>query len=221
MKNTVELILSVGGDKSHALSAWTSTSRELTPEKLARIPTLLLKMREGDHGESHRTPFEKSYLQFLITTDIATHIHLIKHRIAVSVNAESARYKELREDKYYIPEDWPDEWQRKLEDHCRQSFELYHACLTDLVSQGLSRKRAKESARYFNPYATQITADVAFNFSSFIHFCNLRVFAQREIAAITKEMIRAVMALENDPFHHSIRVWGLDKYVDDSNSNAN
>jgi hypothetical protein len=35
----------------------------------------------------------------LINSDIASHIHKIKHRIGVSVNADSARYKELK-DKY-------------------------------------------------------------------------------------------------------------------------
>ena len=53
----------------------------------------------------HETPFEKGTVHFLVDTDIASHIHLLKHRIS-SLNAESARYKELKEDKYYLPEDW-------------------------------------------------------------------------------------------------------------------
>jgi hypothetical protein len=39
--NTVELIGHYGGDREHALSAWTSTHRDLTPEKIDRIPKLL------------------------------------------------------------------------------------------------------------------------------------------------------------------------------------
>jgi thymidylate synthase ThyX len=56
-------------------------------------------------SEGHHTPFEKSQLHFLVNVDQATHIHLLKHRIGVSINGESARYKELKEDKTYIPED--------------------------------------------------------------------------------------------------------------------
>lgn len=83
-KNKVELIGSYGGDLSHALSAWTSTSRELSEEKFSRIDKLLNMLASS----GHETPFEKSTLHFLVTTDIATHIHLLKHRVGVSVNAE-------------------------------------------------------------------------------------------------------------------------------------
>ena len=102
--NEVELIGHYGGDKSHALSAWTSTSRELNEDKEKRVGRLLNMLAEA----GHHTPFEKSSIHFLVTTDIASHIHILKHRVGVSVNAESARYKELQEDKYYLPEDWGD-----------------------------------------------------------------------------------------------------------------
>ena len=100
-KNKVELIGYYGSDEVIAGSAWTSTSREMTEEKRARIPNLIKML----WNEGHETPFEKATVHFLIDCDIASHIHLLKHRIA-SINAESARYKELKEDKYYIPEDW-------------------------------------------------------------------------------------------------------------------
>jgi hypothetical protein len=41
LENKVELLGHYGGDLEHACSAWTSTSRNLSPEKLARIPKLL------------------------------------------------------------------------------------------------------------------------------------------------------------------------------------
>lgn len=216
MNNTVELLGHYGGDVTHALSAWTSTSRDLTPEKIARIPNLLKMLKDGSDGKSHGTPFEKSMLHFLVRTDIATHIHILKHRIAVPVNGESARYKELKEDSALIPDDWPQEWQLKLDAFTQNAFEMYHQCLDSLVNEyGFDKKRAKESARFFNPYATQITADVAFNFRSFIHFCQLRAVkgAQKEIRDVAQEMIRQVMAIEGNPFEHSIKVWELDKLV--------
>ena len=101
MNNSVELIGYYGSDEMIACSAWTSTNRKLTDEKRKRIPKLINML----WSNGHETPFEKGIVHFLVDTDIATHIHLLKHRIS-SLNAESARYKELKEDKFYIPNDW-------------------------------------------------------------------------------------------------------------------
>lgn len=211
MENSVEWAVAddnkgwYGGDITHALSAWTSTSRELTPEKRARIPALLKMLAEN----GHTTPFEKSYLQFLVVCDTASHIHLLKHRIGVSVNAESARYKELKDDKYYIPTDWPDEQHDELFQHTYGSFERYHWALDTLVKAGYNKKRAKESARFFLPYANQLTLDVAFNFNSFVHFQKLRNAedAQLEIRQIAEKMLNLVR--ETGAFEHSLKAFGL------------
>ena len=188
--NKVELIGHYGGDESHALSAWTSTSRDLTEEKRARIPALLKML--ADNG--HETPFEKSSLHFLVTTDVATHIHLIKHRVGVSVNAESARYKELKDDKYYVPFDWDATEQALYVDHMEVSLKRYHEALERLVKKGMSRKRAKETARLYLPYGNQITSDVMFNFRSFAHFVRLRYskHAQAEIRNLADAMLHLV-----------------------------
>lgn len=194
-KNKVELIGTYGSDETHALSAWTSTSRDLTEEKRGRMGKLLNMLA----SEGHWSPFEKSSIHFLVTTDIASHIHMLKHRIAVAINGESARYKELgktekntAEDKFYIPEDWSQDEQAQLAQHSLDSFKKYHECLKRLVDSGMSKKRAKESARFYLPYATQITADVMFNFRSFMHFVGLRYKdnAQKEIQDISGEMLR-------------------------------
>src|SRR3990167_1614738 len=134
MDNTVELLGYYGGDETHALSAWTSTKRELTEDKRGRIDKLLKMLAEN----GHHTPFEKSTLHFLVTTDIATHIHILKHRIGVSVNGESARF--------------------------------------------------------LLPYANQLTADVMFNFRSFMHFEGLRNddHAQLEVHEVAQKMLQLV-----------------------------
>lgn len=188
--NKVELIGVYGGDEVHALSAWTSTSRDLTDEKRKRIPALLKML--ADNG--HETPFEKSSLHFLVTTDVATHIHLIKHRVGVSVNAESARYKELKDDKYYVPFDWDSVEQALYIDHMEVSLKRYHDTLERLVKKGMSRKRAKETARLYLPYGSQITSDVMFNFRSFAHFVRLRYskHAQAEIRNVADSMLHLV-----------------------------
>lgn len=206
MTNKVELIGYYGGDLTHALSAWTSTSRELTAEKVARIPSLLKFL--ADNG--HETPFEKSTLHFLLTVDQATHIHFLKHRIGVSINAESARYKELKEDNFMLPQDWPIEWQHKLIHHTADGLNLYKQALEELT-QTLGRKRAKETARYFRTFNTQITMDVSFNFRSFVHFLRLRrtEHAQREIHALADEMVRQVADIHGGHFEHSLAAFGL------------
>lgn len=205
MTNTVELIGHFGGDESHALSAWTSTSRALTDEKRGRIDKLLHTLAK----DGHHTPFEKSYLQFLVTCDTASHIHILKHRIGVAVNGESARYKEHTEDKWFVPEDWPQELRDELDGHSAESFHKYHAALDTLVKDyGFDRKRAKESARFFLPYSSQVTLDVAFNFRSFMHFQNLRNddHAQVEIHDIAEKMLNLVR--ETGDFTHSLEGFG-------------
>lgn len=206
MYPTVELIGTYGGDLEHALSAWTSTSRELTDEKRARIPALLKQLAEN----RHETPFEKSSLHFLVTCDVASHIHLLKHRIGVSINGESARYKELREDRSYVPADWPLSLTMTLADHTRIGQELYHQAIQDLIKHyGFSRKRAKESARYFLGYNTVITSDVMFNFRSFVHFQRLRndEHAQLEIRAIAQRMLELVR--ETGKFDATLAAFGI------------
>jgi thymidylate synthase (FAD) len=227
MSNKVELIGWYGGDEINACSAWTSTSRDLTTKKKERIPDLLKML--ADNG--HETPFEKSIVHFLVDTEIASHIHILKHRIS-SLNAESARYKELKEDKFYIPEDWQnvkleedldienwyghfsalkgEAWSNILEDYTKVGNELYHRALKDLTAT-LGRKRAKESARFFKTYNSQIQADVMFNFRSFVNFQRLRnsEHAQVEIREIAAEMLKLVKEIPGDPFKYTIEAFGL------------
>jgi thymidylate synthase (FAD) len=221
MRNSVELLGFYGSDEIIACSAWTSTSRELTEDKKERIPGLIKML--WDNG--HETPFEKATVHFLVNCDIASHIHLLKHRIA-SINAESARYKELKEDKYYIPEDWDmlnveedfevedsvfdkgESWINILEEYTKLGNDLYHQCLKELTPI-LGRKRAKESARFFKTYNSQIQADVMFNMRSFANFLKLRNSkdAQLEIREIAQEMLSLVQNIENQPFKHTLNAW--------------
>jgi flavin-dependent thymidylate synthase len=203
MKNTVELIGYYGSDEVIACSAWTSTSRELTDDKKARVGKLIDTL----WSQGHETPFEKGIIHFLVDTDIASHIHLLKHRIS-SLNAESARYKELKEDKYYVPEDWPDAWKERLVDFNNVGNALYHECIKDLEPI-IGRKRAKESARFFKTYNSQIQADIMFNMRSFGNFQKLRnsEHAQVEIRDIAQQMLSLVENLWDNPFKHTLRTW--------------
>lgn len=204
-KNSVELLGYYGSDEIIACSAWTSTSRELTDDKKSRIPNLINQL----WSNGHETPFEKASVHFLINCDIASHIHLLKHRIA-SINAESARYKELKEDKTYIPQDWPIEWQEKLKQYVDVGNVYYRHCLSELTPI-LGRKRAKESARFFKTYNSQIQSDVIFNMRSFANFQKLRnsEHAQIEIREIANDMLCLVKNIEGNPFKNTIEAWGI------------
>ena len=206
MNNKVELLGYYGSDITHAQSAWTSTSRDLTEDKLNRVDKLLNMLA----SEGHHTPFEKSSLHFLVTVDQATHIHLLKHRIGVSINGESARYKELKEDKTYIPDDWPREWEEKLIDLSQVTNMMYHECI-EALSPVMGRKRAKESARFFKMFNSQITMDIMFNWRSFYHFQQLRnsEHAQIEVRELAQEMLDIVKDLEGNPFEKTIEAFKL------------
>ena len=224
MDNKVELLGHYGSDEVIACSAWTSTSRNLTDEKRARVQSLINMLWIN----GHETPFEKGVVHFLVDTDIASHIHLLKHRIS-SLNAESARYKELKEDKYYLPEDWEginvkdgvinplplvphglhdtrnSTWIEALESYTQLGNRLYHQCIKDLEPV-LGRKRAKESARFFKTYNSQIQADVMFNMRSFANFQKLRnsEHAQLEIREIAAMMLEQVQNIEGNPFKFTL-----------------
>ena len=235
MKNKVELLGYYGTDLVHAQSAWTSTSRDLSEEKLERVDKLLSMLAQ----EGHHTPFEKSSLHFLVTVDQATHIHLLKHRVGVSINGESARYKELKEDKMYLPEDWQsiktseelfihdedadgndeggelswkkgNEWASVLKDYTEIGNYLYHAALKDLTPV-LGRKRAKESARFFKTMNSQITMDIMFNWRSFAHFLKLRnsEHAQKEVRELAQQMLELVEEIPGNPFQKTIKAFDL------------
>jgi thymidylate synthase (FAD) len=206
MNNEVELLGYYGTDLVHAQSAWTSTSRDLSEDKLERVDKLLNMLAK----EGHHTPFEKSSLHFLVTVDQATHIHLLKHRVGVSINGESARYKELKEDKTYIPEDWDNRWAVALKNFSERSNQLYHECLEDLTPV-LGRKRAKESARFFKTFNSQITMDVMFNWRSFAHFLKLRnsEHAQKEVREIAQQMLHKVKEIPGNPFEKTIKAFEL------------
>lgn len=211
--NKVELIGYYGNDQIHAQSAWTSTSRDLTEDKIERIPKLLKMLA----SEGHHTPFEKSHLHFLVTVDQATHIHLLKHRIGVSINGESARYKELKEDKYYLPADWlengkekgsPSYWAQELKKFTEYGNNLYHTCLEELTPT-LGRKRAKESARFFKTFNSQITMDISFNFRSFVHFQELRnsEHSQVEVRELAQQMLELVKNIDGNPFEYTLKAF--------------
>jgi thymidylate synthase ThyX len=76
------------------------------------------------------------------------------------------------------------------------------------MEQQFGRKRAKESARYFKMYNSQIQSDLSFNMRSFANFLKLRMsdHAQVEINEIASEMLKLVR--QTGKFEHTLKAWG-------------
>ena len=97
-----------------------------------------------------------------------------------------------------------------MENYTKAGNALYHECLKDLEPV-LGRKRAKESARFFKTYNSQIQADISFNMRSFANLQKLRnsEHAQKEIRDIAKDMLQAVKDIEGNPFKHTLEAFKL------------
>lgn len=201
----VELISIFGNDTTVAEAAWYSTAKEVTEARLARVPEMVKMLAESRHS----VPFEHNLITFRITSDIATHIHVLKHRIGMSLSSQSQRYMELKQDSYYTPDDWPASMKQEYLDHMHRCFALYHQAIRGYEAEGMSRNRAKEAARFVLPYATQIRYRLTCNLLSFVHFQKLRnsEHAQIEIRLVAEEMLRLVKETGN--FKHSLEAWGL------------
>ena len=259
-QNLVSLIGYYGGDKTHCLSAWQSTCLDNIDSLSSLYEETINDGTKGDSwvdhlfedakanrkrspkelllylaGAGHHTPFEKSTLHFQIRADIASHIHFLKHRIGVSINTESARYKELP-DKWYLPSDWAtfdgteihlaqdlsedlaefpefnkaEDIIELLNSYAELGHKLYHLTCNKLTPV-VGRKRAKECSRYFLPYCKQVDFDVTFNFRSFVHFQRLRNSpdAQLEIQKIAQMMLSLVECIPGNPFQLSLEAFGL------------
>jgi len=220
MENKVELLGWYGGDKGIARAAWQSTQIDIDSKTDSEIGDLIVnKLWNNGSGKPHKTPFERGIVEFEITCDQASHIHLLKHRLA-NINGESARYKELKEDKFYLPEDWKgiyrdevktQDWFSKLSIYTARGNELYHECLKDLTPV-LGRKRAKESARFFKTMNSQITLSVMMNMSCFNNFYSLRAdsAAQLEIQGIANQMLECIKNIEGNPFKWTLKTFGYE-----------
>ena len=236
MENSVVWINYVGDDNLHALSAWASTFLELgieLPDDIrARTDALVgaiiaqgKRKRSVDEllnylvKNSHTSPFRGSSLIYGMTVELATHVQLLTHTVAIKhTNAESARYKELMEDKYYLPADWLNygirgkAFYEALEEHTKRGNELYHGAIAALTEAGMSKQRAKESARFFKGYNSQLNAVRSMSFDGLMQLWSKRGKhspSQREIAGVVEAMVQAVRDIPGDPFKHSLAAFGV------------
>lgn len=241
-KNKVELLDYMGSDKSHSVAAWASTffdlGIEMPKDPKVRVDQIVdhimgksTRMRSIEDllqylaNEKHESPFRMSSFMFGMTTEIATHIQKLKHAVVLEAeNAESAKYKELKEDKFYIPEDWKNfeiqdvsminkynshTYEQLLYQKSNELNEIYHACLKD-GRKYLGDKRAKETARFFKMYNSQINSVNKFSFAGVMTFAEKRTvdFAQNEIKQVALDMVDCIRNIEGNPFKYSLKAFG-------------
>lgn len=234
--NKAILIGHYGGDNTHSLAAWSSTFLDLEipmPEnidervdaivdyivnnskKIRNVEQLLLYLGQ----EGHNSPFRFSSLHFVTTTEIATHIQFLKHSVALlAENAESARYKELKEDKFYLPKDWLEFgdkgkfWYDTLNAQSEKLNKMYHNCFKDLVEAGMSKARAKESARFFKMYNSQLNSNKFLSFDGFVQIYKKRCLespSQYEIGDVVEQMLNEIKQIPGNPFKYSLKAFNL------------
>ena len=99
-------------------------------------------------------------------------------------------------------------WSEVLEEYTKLGNNLYHQCVEDLTPT-LGRKRAKESARFFKTYNSQIQGDVSFNMRSFANFQKIRnsEHAQLEIREVAQQMLELVQNIDGNPFQHTLEAF--------------
>ncbi len=89
---------------------------------------------------------------------------------------------------------------------------LYHRSASELTPV-LTRKRAKESSRFFRTMNSMLTLDTSFNWRSFYHFYMLRAdkTAQLEIHMVADKMLECIKNIPGNPFKYTLSAHGLDK----------
>jgi thymidylate synthase ThyX len=234
--NKAILIGHYGGDKTHCLAAWSSTFLELNLEMPKQIEDRvdviinyilanskrirnIEQLLEFLASEGHTSPFRFSTLHFVTTTEIATHIQFLKHSVALGAeNAESARYKELKEDKFYLPNDWLEYgekgefWHNELKVQSEKLNKIYHNCLNDLIQAGMPKARAKESARFFKMYNSQLNSNKIMSFDGFMQIYkkrNLLSPSQKEIGDVLEQMLNEIKSIPDNPFKDSLKAFGV------------
>ncbi len=177
----VDFLDSMGSDEVICKAARVSTigAASIDSKESAGLINFLMK---GRHG----SPFEHNAMMFRVSAPIFVWREYMRHRIGISYNEESGRYKEL-EPVFYVPN--PNRALVQVGKPGKYTFEpgtfrQHQICLDALVDSyqrawtsyqtQLNTGIAKEVARMCLPVAIYSTAYVTMNARSIMHFLSLR-----------------------------------------------
>lgn len=203
----VELQDSMGGDRSIAEAAWTSSTTLEGKEKKGEEDVKKLINMLAD--SKHSVPFESVVFRFWIRLPIQTDRQHMTHRLQ-SASGLSGRYRTMPSDWLKMPQDVIEilngpvglsELQAQYDALCKASNEWYSSCLT-MLKAGEKRgditnaqyKRAREFIRGVLPQNNMTERVTVINLRSFANYYRLRSKsdAQPEIQYIAKEMLRLI-----------------------------
>ena len=174
----VELVDYAGGDLSVVNSARVSFNKEVKEMTGGDVKLIsyLAKHR-------HDTPFRHNFIQLRCSVPLFLARQLMKHQAGLTWNEESRRYVDDTP-SFYTPSAWrqrPDKsikqgsgkhhhrspmWQRYVEEHVKESIELYRDMLADNV--------APEMARMVLPQNMMVNFIWSGNLLAFFHVYKLR-----------------------------------------------
>lgn len=206
---TVELVQSVASDAAVLFAARVSTKGEQSLEDVdsdaSRSVGLIRYLMRDRHG----SPFEHNSMTFFVQAPIFVFREFMRHRIGISYNEESGRYRELRP-VFYVPgpermlrqegkpgaytfvDGTPEQHEivtRATKDACRTAYAAYQ----EMLAAGVAR----EVARIVLPVTTYSSMYVTFNARSLMSFLSLRTkredstfpsFPQREIEMVAEQL---------------------------------
>lgn len=167
----------------------------------------------------HIAPFRHPQIQFRITCPIYVERQLFKHQVGISVNSISGRYVDFS-DSYTTIKEW-----RKQSKSSKQGSEglvdnqeacqdiedrIIQTCskaYCDLIELGVS----KEQARTILPLNLNTTFIWTGSLLALFHLFNLRLKSdtQQETREVAMQMLEQVKSIENNPFKHSLKAFGL------------
>jgi len=200
----VQLVDHMGSDQRICQAARVSTLgiESLETGEAGGLIRFLMKGR-------HSSPFEHGSLTFLVEAPIFVWREIVRHRIGVSLNEESARYRELapifyqpaasrklvqigRPGQYSFIAGTREQF-RTVETATRLAYEVAWNSYQRMLSEGIAR----EVARIALPVAIYSAAYITFNPRSLLHFLSLRTiepnsifpsYPQREIEMVAEQM---------------------------------
>lgn len=209
---TVQLIQSVGSDRMILNAARISFYGDTRDEVMTPADVKLLRylLKEG-----HGSPFEHNLLTFRVVCPIFVDRQWVRHRVGVSKNEVSGRYKVLKP-LHFTPEKFrkqaPVNRQASVEDDgelnqeaARKAWEsawqYAHATYLYLLEIGVAR----EEARGVLPLCLLTENYYTFNVRSLLHFLHLRDHpgAQHE----TQLYARALAELAEPLFPETFKAW--------------
>lgn len=152
--------------------------KEFTPDRDRKLLRFMLKHKHG-------TPFEHSLITFRVKAPLAIVQQMLRHRVGVSPNMESHRYKEP-DYKFYVPMKFREQAKSNrqasvVSERSLESNETIRLLATEGMKDAIGRYRVllelgvpREQARLVLPHGMYTNGYFTFNVRSLLHFVSLR-----------------------------------------------